>query len=48
MVVIQRRKANCGLGMLKFDKKVVKLDFGTLENLDDQTGPGREKNNRKI
>lgn len=43
-MVIQRMEANCGLGMLKFDKKAVKLDLIILlKILDDQIGiKGRE------
>lgn len=40
-------RVNCGLGMLKFDENVVKLDLRTLENLDYEIGIVREKNNRK-
>lgn len=47
-MVIQRMRSNCGLGMLKSDEKVVKLDPRTLENLDYQTGIVREKNRKNI
>lgn len=47
-MVIQRMRSNCGLGMLKSDEKVVKLDPRTLENLDYQTGLVREKNRKNI
>lgn len=33
--------------MLKYDKKVVKLDLRILKNLDCQIGIGREKSKRK-